>query len=130
MLADRYQGVRFNSPNDLTIDSKGRIYFSDPRYGPRDDMEMRDQHGLQVEGIYRIDAPGKVTRVIGHEVNRANGVLVFVPTAQAFQQLPALMVLQTPIGSLPLQQLADRARDLGTGARLKTDFCHAISVFL
>ena len=76
VLADRYQGMRFNSPNDLTIDSKGRIYFSDPRYGSRDDMEMRDQHGRQVEGIYRIDAPGKVTRVIGHEVDRANGVLV------------------------------------------------------
>jgi gluconolactonase len=76
VLADRYEGMRFNSPNDLTIDSKGRIYFSDPRYGPRDDMEMRDQHGQRVEGVYRIDAPGKVTRVIGHEVDRANGVLV------------------------------------------------------
>ena len=76
VLADRYQGMRFNSPNDLTIDSKGRIYFSDPRYGPRDNMEMRDEHGQQVEGVYRIDAPGKVTRIIGHEVDRANGVLV------------------------------------------------------
>lgn len=76
VLADRYEGSRFNSPNDLTIDSKGRIYFSDPRYGPRDDMEMRDEHGQQVEGVYRIDAPGKVTRVIGREVDRANGVLI------------------------------------------------------
>ena len=45
---------------------------------------------------------------------------------QSFQPLPALMVLQTPVGSLPFQQLADRARDLGTGARpgarLKADF--------
>lgn len=76
VLADRYQGMRFNSPNDVTIDSQGRIYFSDPRYGPRDDMEMRDGHGQLVEGVYRIDAPGKVTRIIGHEVDRANGVLV------------------------------------------------------
>jgi D-aminopeptidase len=35
------------------------------------------------------------------------------------------MVLQTPVGSLPFQQLANRARDLGTGARLEADFCHA-----
>ena len=76
VLADRYKGMRFNSPNDVTIDSKGRIYFSDPRYGPRDDMEMRDEQGQMVEGVYRIDAPGKVTRIIGHEVDRANGVLV------------------------------------------------------
>jgi gluconolactonase len=76
VLADRYQSMRFNSPNDLTIDSKGRIYFSDPRYGNRDDMEMRDERGGLVEGVYRIDAPGKVTRVITHEVDRPNGVLV------------------------------------------------------
>ena len=70
VLADRFEGHRFNQPNDLTIDSKGRLYFSDPRYGARDGMEMN------VEGVYRIDAPGKVFRVIGTEVQRANGVLI------------------------------------------------------
>src|SRR6266852_944982 len=38
VLADQYEGHKFNTPNDLTIDSKGRIYFSDPRYGNRDSM--------------------------------------------------------------------------------------------
>lgn len=69
VLADRFEGRRFNSPNDLTIDPQGRIYFSDPRYGKRDTMEM------DVEGVYRIDAPGKVARVLGREVERANGLL-------------------------------------------------------
>src|SRR5687767_6386237 len=36
VLADRFESMQFNSPNDLTIDSKGRIYFSDPRYGRRE----------------------------------------------------------------------------------------------
>jgi gluconolactonase len=70
VLTDHYQGKRFNSPNDLSIDSKGRIYFTDPRYGSRDNMEMT------VEGVYRIDAPGKVTRIIAGEVERPNGILV------------------------------------------------------
>src|SRR5215467_4489819 len=35
-LADRYQGKRFNSPNDLAVDRKGRVYVSDPRYGGDD----------------------------------------------------------------------------------------------
>jgi len=70
VLTDNYEGHRYNSPNDLTIDSKGRIYFSDPRYGPRDSMEMRE------EGVYRIDAPGKVTRIIAGELERPNGVFV------------------------------------------------------
>jgi gluconolactonase len=76
VLADKYQSKKFNSPNDMTIDSQGRIYFSDPRYGDRSNMEMRDEQGQTVEGVYRIDAPGKVTRVIGHEVERANGLVV------------------------------------------------------
>jgi gluconolactonase len=76
VLADNYEAKRFNSPNDLTIDSKGRIYFTDPRYGDRSDMEIKDQQGRVVEGVYRIDAPGKVTRIITHEVDRPNGILV------------------------------------------------------
>lgn len=71
VLADSYEGKKFNSPNDLTMDSKGRIYFSDPRYGNRASMEMT------VEGVYRIDAPGVVTRVLSREqVDRPNGLLV------------------------------------------------------
>src|SRR5437660_1193957 len=35
VLTDRYQGKRYNTPNDLTLDSQNRIYFSDPRYGDR-----------------------------------------------------------------------------------------------
>ncbi len=70
VLADNYQGKRLNSPNDLSIDSKGRIYFTDPRYGKRDTMEMSE------EGVYRIDAPGKVTRIISTELERPNGILV------------------------------------------------------
>ena len=76
VLTDRFNGKRYNTPNDLTIDSKERIYFSDPRYGPKDGMEQLDETGKTVEGVYRIDPDGKVSRVIGREVERANGVLV------------------------------------------------------
>jgi gluconolactonase len=76
VLTDRYEGKRYNTPNDLTIDSKGRIYFSDPRYGSRKGMEIRDGRGRTIEGVYRIDPDGKVSRVIGWELDRPNGVLV------------------------------------------------------
>jgi gluconolactonase len=76
VLTDRYQGQRYNTPNDLTLDSRGRVYFSDPRYGDRDGMELLDDKGRTVEGVYRIDPDGAVARVIGREVERANGVLV------------------------------------------------------
>jgi gluconolactonase len=76
VLTDRYQGKRYNQPNDLTMDSKGRLYFSDPRYGDRAGMEILDEQGRTIEGVYRVDPDGKVTRVIGRELDRPNGVLV------------------------------------------------------
>jgi gluconolactonase len=71
VLVDRYQGKRLNSPNDLAIDSKDRIYFTDPRYGDRSDMEM------DIEGVYRIDPDGRVTRVLEQPaIGRPNGIAV------------------------------------------------------
>ena len=69
MLAEKYQGKRLNSPNDLTVDAKGRIYFTDPRYGSREGLE------LDKESVYRIDPSGKLVRVIA-DVERPNGIAV------------------------------------------------------
>ncbi len=70
MLADRFEGKRFNTPNDLCMDSKGRIHFTDPRYGPRESME------LSYEGAFRIEAVGKVTRINCYGAERPNGILI------------------------------------------------------
>jgi sugar lactone lactonase YvrE len=71
MLADRFDGKRLNSPNDLVLDGKGGIYFTDPRYGDRSDME------LQIEGVYYLPRGGELRRVIDDMV-RPNG-LIFSP---------------------------------------------------
>lgn len=82
VLTDNYLGKKYNQPNDITVDSRGRIYFSDPRYGSRDDMQIRDDQGRTIEGVFRIDPPEltggepKVTLIIGRELDRPNGVLV------------------------------------------------------
>lgn len=74
VLTDSFSGKKYNQPNDLCLDRQGRIYFSDPRYGPRDDMQLRDADGNTIEGVYRINLDGAVERVLGREVERANGV--------------------------------------------------------
>jgi gluconolactonase len=56
-LADRYQGKRFNSPNDVAVDAQGRVYVSDPRYVGDEPRE------LDFEGVFRIDPDGTVTRL-------------------------------------------------------------------
>ena len=76
VLAEKFDGKKFNQPNDITVDSKGRIYFTDPCYGDRSHLEMTDADGKIVEGVYRIDLDGKVTRIIGRELERPNGILV------------------------------------------------------
>ena len=72
VLTDKYEGKRYNSPNDACVDARGRIWFTDPRYGAdRSDLEM------DVEGVYRIDPDGKVTRVLTQkEVDRPNGIAI------------------------------------------------------
>ncbi|WP_395737948.1 SMP-30/gluconolactonase/LRE family protein [Prosthecobacter sp.] len=52
VLADRFEGKRFNSPNDLCMDSRGRIYFTDPRYGSRDGMELFEK--ITASNLYGI----------------------------------------------------------------------------
>ncbi|WP_010583786.1 SMP-30/gluconolactonase/LRE family protein [Schlesneria paludicola] len=70
-LADRFDGQPLNSPNDLALDGKGGLYFTDPRYGA--DMKI-DQSCM---GVYYVDASGKTTRVID-SLKRPNGILVSI----------------------------------------------------
>jgi gluconolactonase len=67
VIADRYQGKRFNAPNDLTIDRRGRIYFTDPRYLGNEPRE------LEHRAVYRIDKGGQVNEVT-HAVEKPNGI--------------------------------------------------------
>lgn len=66
-VADRFEGHRFNSPNDLCVDRQGRIYFTDPRYGGTEPRELKR------EAVYRIDTDGTV-REMTHEVEKPNGI--------------------------------------------------------
>jgi gluconolactonase len=68
-LADKFGGKRFNSPNDLTLDAKGRVYFSDPRYVGTEPRE------LDHESVYRVDPDGTVTRVTT-DVRKPNGLVI------------------------------------------------------
>ncbi len=68
-LASHYHGKPLNSPNDLCFDKLGRIYFTDPRYGDRSDMEQ------DCMAVYRIELDGTLTRVID-DMQTPNGILI------------------------------------------------------
>lgn len=69
VIADSYKGKRFNAPNDLAIDLKGRIYFTDPRYLGDEPRE------LEHRAVYRIDKDGTVVEVT-HECEKPNGIVL------------------------------------------------------
>ncbi len=61
VLAETYQGKPFSGPNDVTIDGKGRLYFTD----------------LTGVAVYRIDAPGNVVRILAApDIQRPNGIQI------------------------------------------------------
>ena len=69
VLADKYEGKRFNSLNDLWIHPKGSVYFTDPRYGNREGMEQDGEH------VYYLSPDRKrLIRVIADMV-RPNGLI-------------------------------------------------------
>lgn len=68
-LASHYRGKKLNAPNDLCFDSAGRIYFTDPRYGDKADLEQ------DCMAVYRIEVDGSLTRVID-DAETPNGILI------------------------------------------------------
>jgi gluconolactonase len=79
VIADSYEGKRFNSPNDLIVHSSGDIFFTDPPYGlskkggaPASEMDDPDKK-LTFQGVYKVDGKGTVTLL--HEgLERPNGI--------------------------------------------------------
>jgi gluconolactonase len=67
IIAERYQGKRFNSPNDLCVDLKGRVYFTDPRYGGTEPRELPN------EAVYRLEKDGSVLKITDN-VEKPNGL--------------------------------------------------------
>ena len=75
-IADRYEGKRFNSPNDVVVKSDGSIYFTDPPYGlPQRWEDPRRE--LDFCGVYRLDPSGEL-RLLHADLTRPNG-LAFSP---------------------------------------------------
>lgn len=70
-LADKYNGKRLNSPNDLVIHSNGDILFTDPPYGLPKQMDDPGKE-LKFQGVYRL-SKGKVT-LLTDEMTRPNGI--------------------------------------------------------
>jgi gluconolactonase len=74
VLVDRFEGKRFNSPNDVVVKSDGTIWFTDPPYG----LPKGEPRELDKNYVFRLDPETKKIATIGHDQEMPNG-LCFSP---------------------------------------------------
>lgn len=68
-VAATYNGLKFNSPNDLDIDNYGNIYFTDPPYGQPETKTGE----IGMNGVYKVDVNNKVTLLVD-TLSMPNGI--------------------------------------------------------
>jgi gluconolactonase len=73
VLADKYEGKRFNSPNDVVLGPDGALYFTDPTL----DLVKGEKQEIPFQGVYRLGADGAV-RLLTRDLAQPNG-LAFSP---------------------------------------------------
>ncbi len=79
VIADRYQGKRFNSPNDVVVASDGAVWFTDPTYGIKNDYEGdRAPSEISRANVYRVDPSSGAVDAVATDFIQPNG-LAFSP---------------------------------------------------
>ena len=82
ILADRYEGKKFNSPNDVIVGPDGALYFTDPTL----DLVAGEKQEIPFQGVYRLDVEGKNkgnVRLLTRDLTQPNG-LAFSPDGKRF----------------------------------------------
>jgi gluconolactonase len=80
-LADRFEGKKFNSPNDAAVRSSGDIFFTDPPYGlPQQENDSTRE--IPFQGVFKISTSGAVS-VLVDSLTRPNGI-AFTPDEKTF----------------------------------------------
>ena len=78
ILADRYEGKKLNSPNDVIVGPDGALYFTDPTL----DLVKGEKQEIPFQGVYRLDESGNL-RLLTKDLIQPNG-LAFSPDGKRF----------------------------------------------
>lgn len=112
LIADRYNGKRFNSPNDVVVKSDGSIWFTDPSYGI-----MTDYEGDKAESeigncnVYRVDGQTGAVTIVADDFDKPNG-LAFSPD-ESILYIADTGVSHTPGGNKHIRKFAVNGDKLG-----------------
>lgn len=78
VLADKFEGKKFNSPNDVIVGPDGALYFTDPTL----DLVKGETQEIPFQGVYRLSSNGEV-RLLTKDLTQPNG-LAFSPDGKHF----------------------------------------------
>jgi gluconolactonase len=117
-LTERFEGRRYNSPNDLVRADDGTIFFTDPPYG-LEGLDASPLKEMSVNGVYRRRADGTVTRLLD-DMTRPNGVALS-PDGRK------LYVTQSDPDAPILRELTMSDTGTVTGDRVLYDFASLMS---
>ena len=106
VLADRFEGKRFNSPNDMAVKRDGTIWFTDPTFG----LGNRTSE-LGFTGVFRLDPKTGAVTVLNKMLNNPNGI-AFSRDEQTLYVSASGRITAFPINSAGM--LGD-GRDFGAG---------------
>ena len=77
VLAAAFEGKQFNAPNDVTIDSRHRLYFTDPVPDNASQTPARPKNATRISAVYRFDPDRKMTRILAApETEWPNGIII------------------------------------------------------
>ena len=122
VVVDRFEGKRFNSPNDVICASDGAIYFTEPPYGLAGDgnSPLRE---LDFCGVYRLGADGQLA-VVDRSLTRPNGIALSPDESTLYVAVsdpkgPVLVVYTLDARGMPTAKrvLVDFAADLAAGGQ-------------
>jgi len=119
VLADRFQGKRLNSPNDVVVKTDGSIWFTDPHYGINTDYEGGKQVAELPANVYRWDAASGLT-VVADDFDGPNG-LCFSPDEQR------LYIAETGVQFAAARRRCIRVFDVAGGGLRGGDEFHKIA---
>ena len=75
-LADKFNGKRFSSPNDLVFNSSGELFFTDPPYGLKTQDDSDPKKEISFNGVYKVKKDGAVI-LLTDSITRPNGIALF-----------------------------------------------------
>jgi gluconolactonase len=123
-LADRFDGKRLNSPNDVVVKSDGSIWFSDPTYGIDSDYEgFSAASEIGASNVYRIDPTDGSVTMVADDLVKPNG-LAFSPDEKTLyiSDTGATHVPGHP-GVIRAYPVLDNGKGLDTGRLFATSDC-------